>query len=65
MICPERERLAKDYQIRVEAFRDAVFGLKDLHGPDFAKGQRRCDTLHLNAQSARLALEDHRKSHLC
>jgi hypothetical protein len=35
VFCPEQERLALEYRVAVDAFRDCVYALKDLRGFEF------------------------------
>lgn len=65
MVCLERLRLAVDYQSQVQAFRDAVLALLDLHGLEFRKAYAASERFRLGAKKARIALQDHRKIHRC
>ena len=35
MLCPQRQRLVKEYQTAVNTFKDSVLALKDLQGFEF------------------------------
>ena len=65
MICPERERLAHEYHIYAERFRDAVLALKDLHGVQFDRVYEQSELHRAALEKARRALEKHQADHHC
>ena len=65
MICPERERLAQEYLRCVDCLRDAVLGLKDLHGADFERVYEASEKQRVAAKKSRIALDHHRAEHCC
>lgn len=65
MVCPERERLALEYRVSADAFRDSVLALKDLRGLAFDRAYQTTEVQRTRLQKARMALEDHRREHQC
>ena len=60
MVCPERERLAHEYRVSVNAFRDSVLALKDLHSVLFDRAYKTTEVRRAAIEKARIALERHR-----
>ncbi len=65
MVCPERELLAREYREAVDAFRDSVFALKDLHGFEFDREYRKSALRRIAVDKARIALDHHLIEHEC
>jgi hypothetical protein len=65
MVCPERERLAHEYRVAVDAFRDSVHALKDLRGLEFDRAYKTTEDRRIVLDSARKTLDDHRAEHGC
>jgi hypothetical protein len=65
VICPERERLALEYRIAVDTFRDAVYVLKDLHGLEFDRAYKTTELRRAVLEKARKALDHYRTEHGC
>jgi hypothetical protein len=65
VVCPERERLALEYRIAVDAFRDSVYALKDLRGLEFDRAYKTTELRRAVLENARKALDHHRTEHGC
>jgi hypothetical protein len=65
VVCPERERLAHEYRVAVDAFRESVYALKDLRGLEFDQAYKKTELRHAVLENARKALDHHRTEHRC
>lgn len=66
MLCPERARLLMEYRTRVDRFREAVAAIQIIErADDFHEAYDASEKLRLDADEARVALEEHRKQHHC
>jgi hypothetical protein len=65
MICPERERLAHEYRVAVDAFRESVYALKDLRELEFDQAYKTTELRCVVLDNARKALDHHRAEHGC
>jgi hypothetical protein len=65
MICPERVRLAHEYSVSVDSFRDSVLALKDLRSVEFDRAYEVTVVRRAALEKARMALEHHRREHRC
>ena len=65
MVCPERERLAHEYRVAVDAFRDSVHALKDLRGFEFDRAYKNTELRRAVLENARKALDHHLAEHGC
>jgi hypothetical protein len=69
MLCPERDRLFKEYRTRVNSFREAVAAIHTAKGnTDFKEAYAASEKLRLAATAADAAgeaLKKHRKQHRC
>ena len=65
MVCPERERLAHEYRVAVDAFRDSVHALKDLRGFEFDRAYKTTEFCRTVLENARKALDHHLVEHGC
>lgn len=65
MFCPERERLARDYRVAIDAFRDSVHALKHLRGLEFDRAYKTTKLRRAELENANKALDHHRIDHGC
>ena len=65
MLCPQRQRLVKEYQTAVNTFKDSVLALKDLQGFEFVKAYEITEECRLAVEKAKRAVEHHQREHRC
>jgi hypothetical protein len=69
MICDEKARLAKEYNVATAKFSEAVAELQRTIGTstklDYERLQRVSDEARVKSEQARLALEQHSAAHRC
>jgi hypothetical protein len=65
MVCAERERLAHEYRVAVDAFRDSVHALKNLRGIEFDLAYKTTEMRRAVVEIVRMALDHHRAEHGC
>ena len=65
MICAERERLIESYRASVEAYADAVRGLKNLSREEFPEKYSIADEARERCDRLRELVAKHRSTHGC
>jgi hypothetical protein len=65
MVCPERERLADEYRVAIDAFRDSVYALKHLHGFEFDQAYKTTEDRRIDLENARTVFNQHLADHGC
>jgi hypothetical protein len=69
VICPEKERLATEYEVATVRFAAAVTDLNRNMGTsvrsEYQRLQRVADEARVKSEQARLALEQHVAAHQC
>jgi hypothetical protein len=53
MLCSLRQRLVEEYQTAVNAFKDSVLALKDLHGIRFDEAYQTTEERRVTVEKAR------------
>ena len=68
-VCPEKDRLLREYQVTTEGFSEAVNDLQAHRGTalqeEYERLRRVAEEARLKSEQARLALESHTAAHLC
>ena len=65
MVCLERWRLAREYYLAVDAFRQSVLALIDLDEAEFHRAFEIAEAYHVAIEMARDALKEHLAEHGC
>jgi hypothetical protein len=63
--CPERDRIAEQFDKAFKAYSDAVNGLRTLHGYQFNQHQNLVETARTACEAVRESLRDHENEHGC
>jgi CheY-like chemotaxis protein len=63
--CPERDRIAEQFDTAVKAYSNAVNGLRTLHGYQFNQHQILVETARTACEAVRESLRDHENEHGC